>query len=364
MKPNIQFPKWSFWRWCFVLLLMGGIYAMYLRLVEGAFHLKFSDTIFPWNLILALDVLCGITIAAGGLTLATAIYVLNLREHSPVVRPCLVLGFLGYVVAALGLMAEPGRVPFPRGSHWNAYAVSALFIVFIAALILEFAPELWEHFARHEPPQGLRSWNMAALLLAVVLVALCQTRLADSFGMIPDEASPLWSTPQLPFFFFISGVCGGLALVIFASWHMRFQGKSFLPGRVAGLGRVLAALLLFYLVFRLVDLADRGIPLFVWKNKTGNLLLTLEIALIFLPMILLLKPENLQNPRVVYLGSGLVLAEVITNRLNTCITSVEMATKRMYLPDWKEFLIAYSIVALGIAAFSIIAKRVPLFVER
>ena len=69
----------------------------------------------------------------------------------------------------------------------------------------------------------------------------------------------------------------------------------------------------------------------------------------------------LENPRIVYLCSGMVLAGLITNRLNTCITSVEAATNSKYLPGWNEFLVAYSIVALGVAAFSLIAKRLPLF---
>ena len=132
---------------------------------------------------------------------------------------------------------------------------------------------------------------------------------------------------------------------------------------MAGLGKVLAALLFLYLGVRIADLVYRGIPLLVWKNNPENVLLGLEMGLIILPIVLLINERNLENPRIVYLCSEMVLAGLITNRLNTCITSVEAATNSKYLPGWSEFLVAYSIVALGVAAFSLMAKRLPLFVE-
>jgi Ni/Fe-hydrogenase subunit HybB-like protein len=153
-----------------------------------------------------------------------------------------------------------------------------------------------------------------------------------------------------------------LAVIIFASWHINVaSGKGLSPERVAGLGKVLAALLFLYLGVRIADFAYRGIPLFVSKNSPENVLLGLEMGLILLPIVLLVNQKNLQSPRMVYICSGMVLAGIITNRLNTCITSVEAAVNSKYLPGWSEFLVAYSIVALGVAAFNLIAKRLPLF---
>ena len=130
---------------------------------------------------------------------------------------------------------------------------------------------------------------------------------------------------------------------------------------MTSLGKVLAALLFLYLNIRIADFAYRNIPLFVWKNNPENVLLGLEMGLILLPIVLLIDQRNLKSPRMVYLCSGMVLAGLITNRLNTCITSVEAAMNSRYLPGWSEFLVSYSIVALGVAAFSVIAKRLPLF---
>jgi len=365
MKRTLHFLRWSFWVWCFALLMTGGIYASYARFAHGIDHSV--SKVFPWGLITGLDVLCGIAIATGGFTVAASIYVLNLEGYRSVVRTCLVTSLLGYVVAVLGIVSSPGRTAIQMGtwsSHSILYGIAWAFVLSGAVLILEFAPDLWQRFGGREPPHWMHFLNMPLLFAAVVFSVLYQTSLADLLQSLPGRVSPLWSTPQLPFFFFVSAVCAGLAVVISASWHVNVaSGKGLSSERVAGLGKVLAVLLFLYLGIRIADLLYRGIPLLVWENNPENVLLGLEMGLILLPIVLLMNEKSLQNPRVVYLCAGMVLAGLITNRLNTCITSVEAAMKSRYMPGWNEFVVAYSIVALGVAAFSLMAKRLPLFLE-
>ena len=363
MKPTLKFPRWNLWVWCFALLMTAGIFASYTRLAQGTDRLLSRD--FPWSLIVGLNVLCGIAIATGGFTVAASVYVLNLEGHRSIVRASLAASFAGYVVAILGLVASGERATLESkatASHSVLYGIAWAFVLAGVVLILEFAPDLWKRFSSLESPRWLGFLNIPLLFLAVVFSVLYQTRLADVLQALPQRLSPLWSTPQLPFLFFASAVCAALAVIIFASWHMNVaSGKGLSPERVAALGRTLAAALFLYLGVRVADIVDRGIPLLVWKNDPENLLLGLEIGLILLPMFLLIERRNLENPRIVYLCSALVLAGLITNRLNTCITSVEAEMKSKYFPRWSEVLVAYSIVALGVATFALIAKRLPVF---
>src|SRR5271157_4522381 len=349
MKPTLKFQRWNFWVWCFAVLMTGGIYASYARLVHDIDHSL--SNVFPWGLITGLNVLCGIAIATGGFTVAASIYVLNLEGYRPIVRASLVMSLLGYVVAVLGIVSSPGRTAIQMGtwsSHSILYGIAWAFVLSGAVLILEFAPDLWQRFGGRKPPHWMHFLNMPLLFAAVVFSVLYQTSLADLLQSLPGRVSPLWSTPQLPFFFFVSAVCAGLAVIIFASWHMNVaSGRGLSPESVAGMGKVLAALLFLYLGVRIADLVYRGIPLFVWKNNPENVLLGFEMGLILLPIVLLTDQRNLKSPRMVYLCSGMVLAGLITNRLNTCITSVEAAMNSRYLPGWSEFLVSYSIVALG-----------------
>ena len=63
----------------------------------------------PWGIWIGFDRLSGVALAAGGYTLATAVYIFGLEKYHPVVRPAVLTGFLGYLFAVLGLMADLGR---------------------------------------------------------------------------------------------------------------------------------------------------------------------------------------------------------------------------------------------------------------
>ena len=370
MKRLIGWPRWSFWTWCCMLLVAGGVCAYYLRTVHAAgptaAHLR---DIFPWGVGVGLSVLCGIALCAGGFTVAATIRILDLENYKAIVRPCLLIGFLGYLVAFLGFVTDAGQ-PYRIGLliTWNsrlalAGAVWSL-VLYAAVLALEFAPELCKRFGWREPPKPLRLLSMPLLLLAVVLSVLHQTTMADLLLGAPNKVSALWSTPQLPFLFFVSAACAALAAVIFASWHTSIAFARGLPANlVAGMGKALAALLFFYLGLRFADSISRGIPLLVQNNDLQSLLFGLEIGLFFMPMWLLITERDPVDPRVVYYSAVMVLAALITNRLNTCITSVEATTGMRYLPSWNEFLIAYGVIALGVVAFSLTVKRLPVFSE-
>lgn len=66
---------------------------------------------------------------------------------------------------------------------------------------------------------------------------------------------------------------------------------------------------------------------------------------------------------VVYHSAVMFLAALITSRLDTCISSVAATTRVRYRSRWNEVLIAYSVVALRVAAFTVTAKRRPVFSE-
>jgi Ni/Fe-hydrogenase subunit HybB-like protein len=349
--------------------MVGGLSAYYLQTVHAlAPAAQFRD-VFPWGIEVGLSVLCGLALCAGGFTVAAAVRILQLEKYVPVVRPCLLMGFLGYLVAFLGFITNPGQ-PYRIGLliTWHPRLVlsGAMWsLVFYAAiLILEFAPELGKRFGWREPPRSLRLLGMPLLLLAVVLSVLHQTSMADLLLATPGRGSALWFTPQLPFLFFVSAACAALAAMIFASWHMDLALARGLPNDlVAGMGKALAALLFFYLSLRFADSISRGVPLLVQRNDLQSFLFGLEICLFFLPMWLLITERDPMSPRVAYYSAVMVLAALITNRLNTCITSVEATSGMRYLPGWSEFLIAYGVIALGVTAFAVTARRLPVFSE-
>ena len=364
MKSRIGFPRWNLWGWIFFLFMAGGFYAFCVRFKQPVSLSSSGPSSSSGELILGLNVLCGFAIAVGCFTVAATIYVLHLKDCRSILRASLLASLLGYFVAILGLVSSStrnGSTGMGSGPSFLYGIVWAMMLVG-AVILLEFAPDLSMRLGVREPPEWIRALAMPLLFAAVVFSVLYQTRLAELLQALPEKVSPLWSTPELPFFFFVSSICAGLAINIFASWHLNRSLDGGLPAdRVAALAKILAVVLFVYLGNRVADLLRRGSPILVWRPNSENMLLGLEFSLMLLPLLLLVNEKHVQNPRTVYVCSAIVLAGLMTNRLNTCITSVEAATHVKYLPDWKEFLIAYSIMALGIAGFRLMAKRLAIY---
>lgn len=366
MKRILRWPRWNFWGWCFSALIVASIYAFHVRASP-----RNSDvsTLFPWDLSIGLNVLCGMALCAGSFALATTVCVLHLDDCKPILRASLLIGFVSYLVTLLGFLTSAGRT-YRVGPliAWSPQLVISgalwLLILYGTVLLLEFSPDWCKRFGWPEPPRPIRLLFLPLLLLATVVSTLQQTSFAELVVGTGDRVSPLWSTPQLPFLFFVSSACGAVAMTIFASWHIAIGLDRGLPGYlVAGMSKTLAAMLFLYLLLRCTDFLYRGVPLVVQKNDLQSLLLGLEFSFFFIPMWLLITERQSMNPRIVYYCSVLVLAGLITNRLNTCITSVEATTGVRYLPSGNDFIIAYSVVALGVAIFSAASKRLPVFSE-
>ncbi len=368
MWRNLRWRRLSFWHLCLVFLVIAGAQAAYVLQVRGLGPATHLGDAFPWGLLVGLNVFLGMALAVGGFALAAVVHYLDLENYRPMVRASLLTAVLGYLVALFATILDlghPARV-WSLITLWSPSSVleGALWVVALYGVIvaLEFAPELWRAVGRGDPPAWTRALVLPLLLIAVLLSTLQQSFLAGLLLLPGGRASASWSTPQLPVLFFFSAVCAGLAVILFASWHTTLAfGKGLSPALATRVGRLLALALLSYLCLRLADFVMRGVSLLAWKMDAENLLLALEICLLLVPVWLLSNPRTLAAPRVQYFAAALVLGGILANRLNSCITSVEVVSGLKYFPHWNEVMVSYSLIAVAVAGFAMMAKRWPVF---
>ncbi|MBI4462941.1 MAG: Ni/Fe-hydrogenase cytochrome b subunit [Acidobacteria bacterium] len=368
MNRTLRRPRLTVWQWIFVLLLLGGLYATYVRVVYGlggATHL--SDR-FPWGLWIGFDVLCGVGLAAGGFTLAAIVHIFNIERYKPILRATILTAFLGYLLVILALLFDLGR-PY-RIWHplvmWNPrsvmFEVAWCVMLYTAVLGLEFAPTLFERFRWQRPLRWMRMAVIPLVIAGVILSTLHQSSLGSLYLIVPHKLSPLWYTPLLPFFFFLSSVCVGLAMTIFESWHSsRAFGRQLELPLLASMGRVLAVLLTVYLSLRFLDLRHRAALSQLAELRAETYLFGVEIALMLLPMLLLFRRHIRTRPGALYACAVMVIFGFVANRLNVSITGMEAGSGTHYLPKWTEVMVTLMIVALGFAIFRFAVKHLPVF---
>lgn len=361
--------KITFWRVVLALLLILGAYATIFRFLRGLGASTNLSDAFPWGLWIGFDVLCGVMLASGGFTLTAAVYIFNLKNFKPIVRPTILTAFLGYLLVVVALFFDLGRgyrIWHPL-VMWNPrsvmFEVAWCVTLYTTVLSLEFSGAIFEHLKLTKLVHLQHSIAVPLVIAGVMLSTLHQSSLGSLYLIVPNKLHTFWYTPLLPVLFFLSAICVGIAMTIFeSSMSARHFGKQLEMPLLRGLGRTLLVVLGVYTVVRFEDLIDRHVLHLVSKGGSEAGLFVLEMLLCSVaPIILLLIPSVRESANGLYLASVLCLLGFVTNRMNVAITGMEASAGQHYFPKWTEIVVTFAIVGFGFLVFALAVKYLPIF---
>ena len=191
----------------------------------------------PWGIWIAFDLLCGVALAAGGYVTSSACYLFGMKRYHSAVRPAILTAFLGYafvVVALLYDVGQPWRLPYPllvsQGTTSLLFEVGLCVGIYLTVLFIEWSPvglewllgmkdaPCWLVRLRprmHTIRKAVLCFTIPLTILGVVLSTMHQSSLGALFLIAPSKMHPLWYSPFMPVFFFISSMVAGLSMVIF-----------------------------------------------------------------------------------------------------------------------------------------------------
>lgn len=351
-----------------VLMGIGGAAALY-RMAKGLGAATNLNDNFPWGLWVAVDVLLGVALAAGGFAITAAVYIFNMKKYKPIVKPAVLTAFIGYLMVIVGLFFDIGK-PF---SFWHPLIMwqhhSIMFEVvwcitlYTAVLSMEFAPSLLDKIGMQGLADLLRQkWIVYPLVIAgITLSYLHQSSVGGFFLLVPHKLHKLWYTPMLPQLFYISAIAVGLAMVSFETIvssrvFKRAQETEILRGLAKGTGITL----LIYLVVRIVDLAAHGNLGLMFQGSKASLLFLLEIiGGVIVPMIILFPASRGGAVNTILLGQILVIAGVVLNRFNTNFLT-QVPHGGSYFPSGMEFAVSIGIISLGVFLYRVAVSKLDI----
>jgi len=368
---NISLPKPTFWRIVLVGVLVGGLYSTYLRFFYGlGASTNLSDQ-FPWGLWIGFDVLCGVALAAGGFTISAIVYIFHIERLRPIIRPTILTAFLGYSLVVVAIMFDLGRSD--RIWHplimWNPrsvmFEVGWCVMLYSTVLALEFSPAVFQKLGWAKPLKVVKSLMILLVIAGVVLSSLHQSSLGTLYLIVPGKLYPLWYSPLLPFFFFISAIALGCAMTIFESFlSSRAFGRRLELPLLSDLGKVIVWVLSIFLVLRVQDLMHRGVVSLALGSNYEARLFQAEIILgVIAPIIFLAIPRIRQNQLGLFVSSLMVISGFLFNRLNVSITGMERAAGFSYMPSLSEAAVTLSIVGIGCLIFALAVRYLDIFPE-
>jgi Ni/Fe-hydrogenase subunit HybB-like protein len=362
----------SFWRVVALVIVLAGAYATWVRFTRGLGAATNLTDRYPWGLWIGFDVLCGVALAAGGFAITTAVHILHIERLKPIVRPTVLTAFLGYLMVVFGLMYDLGK-PWDIWHAiimWNPHSVmfevAWCVMLYTTVLALEFSPVLLERLGWTNALKVVKSAIVPLVGMGFLLSTLHQSSLGSLYLILPTKLHPLWYSPLLPLLFWLSALSVGLAMVIFESGlSARAFGRALEFDLLQSISRVMAAFLGLFLLVRFADLAARGSLGAAFRfSGPGSFeagMFWLETALFLIPAILVLLPSVRGNPQALFASSAMVVAGLLTNRLNVSVTALERSAGVRYLPSWMEVAVTLMVVTLGMALFSFAARYLPVF---
>jgi Ni/Fe-hydrogenase subunit HybB-like protein len=363
-----------------LLTLMGIAFIIAMvRFAVGIGAISNLNNAYPWAFWVSFDLFTGIAISSGAFVITSIVYIFELEQFRPLIRPTLLTGFLGYIMEVIALLVDlghPERIWY-YFIHQNftsfLLAIGLYVMIYAAILLVEFAPAIFERFKMEKFAALIKRFMKPLVILGAVISTLHQGSLGALLLIQPTKLHPLWWTPILPLLFFVSAITIGLAMTILeSSLSSRYFRRGLETHLLGKLALVIPFVLGFYLVIKFIQLALAGDLNYLFSAGLMSLLFWVEILVgAVIPLVLFLSKKIRQSPRGLLVGAVILLLGMILNRFNVSWFAVKHADPLSYVPTFMgnvnyipslpEVLLSVGIFSFGILAFSLAVKYLPVF---
>ena len=365
------------WNVVAAVILAVGIPLLVIRFAVGLAATTNLSQTSPWGLWIGFDMMTGIVLAAGGFTIGSTVQIFGLKEYHPIERPAILTAFLGYVMAVIGLMADLGRpwniAFFPINP--NVGTQSALFEVawcvtlYTSVLFLEFTIPFFEWLGWKKLHGIMKKGLIALTVLSVMFSTMHQSALGSLFLLAPTKLHPLWYSPFIFIFFFLTAVIAGISMVIVESsishkvFHSQIAGQHVDVDKLTlGLGKAGALVMFAYFFLKLQGVID-GHAWGYLRTGYGAWFLVEIVGFVLVPALLYAYGARNGKVKIVRIGGVMGVLGIVLNRLNVSVIAFNWNQPVRYVPSWMEVWVSITLVTIGVLLFRWIVNRMPILRE-
>jgi Ni/Fe-hydrogenase subunit HybB-like protein len=355
-----------------LLLLVGlGLVATVYRFAVGLGASTNLTDDLPWGLWVAVDVLSGVALAAGGFSITAAVYIFNMKKYKSIARPAILTAFVGYAIVLVGLAIDVGK-PISAWRpliFWQPHSVMFevfwCITIYTTVLAFEFAPAFLERVKWETPLKIIHVLHYPLVIAGIVLSFLHQSSLGGFFLIMPSKLSHLWYTPNLPYLFYLSAIAAGLAMVSvegIVSTRALKRNVDEMP-ILQGLGRGARITLIIYLVAKIADMTYQGNWPLLFAGTKASLFWSVELIVgVIVPIVLYSIKSVRESENGLLVTSGLVLFGVVLNRFDVNFFA-QAGTDTLYLPSVWELFVTFGLISAIILAYRLAVMHLPVFHE-
>jgi Ni/Fe-hydrogenase subunit HybB-like protein len=361
------------------IIVLIGLYLTVVRFTVGLSAVTNLTDNNPWGIWIGFDLLVGVALAAGGYVTSAAVYLFGFKKYHSAVRPAVLTGFLGYALVVIALhydLGRPWRLTYPfvvsQGTTSLLFEVGACVALYLTVLFLEFSPAALEWLGLKRARNLAVRLTLVLTIFGVVLSTLHQSSLGALFLIAPSKLHPLWYSPYLPTYFFISSIIAGLSMVIFESsmahrWMHHKMDELHLAeadGVTLGFGKSAALVLAGYFIVKVFGIAVDNNWHYL-NSGYGAWFLVEMLGFVALPSFLYAIGAREKNLALIRWTSVLALLGIILNRFNVSLVAFNyhLPEADRYFPSMGEIGISIFLVTVGVLVYRFITSRMPILYE-
>jgi Ni/Fe-hydrogenase subunit HybB-like protein len=358
------------------IIVVIGLIVTFIRFTGGSGAVTNLSDYNPWGLWIGFDLLVGVALAAGGYVTSAAVYIFGMKKYHSAVRPAILTGFLGYMLVVIALNYDVGRhwrLPYPfiiqQGTTSLLFEVAACVALYLSVLFIEFSPAAMEWLGLKRARNLVVKLTLLLTIFGVILSTLHQSSLGALFLIAPAKLHPLWYSPYLPVFFFVSSIIAGLSMVIFESTlsHRYFVDKmdaAHLKEKddiALGFGKAASLVLAGYFITKVIGISEGNNWHFL-ATAYGLWFLVELLGFVALPCFLYAVGVRDKNLKLIKWTAAWTVVGIIVNRFNVCLVAFNwhLPSSERYFPHWMEIAISVFLVTLGVVAYRFIVTRMPI----
>ena len=367
-----------------ILLALTGISAglAFLRYLHGADAVAQVSNAYPWTFMLDFNLFTGIAVSSGAFIMAVLVYLFELEQFRPLLRPALLTGFLIYMVEVVTLLVDLGHperiwyyLIYQNFNSW-IFFVGLYVMLYAGVLVVELAPIVLEGSKWQGVSDLIHRFIKPIVIVGAVISMLHQASLGGLPLIETLKLHPLWWTPWLPVLFLISALAMSLAMTIIVLLvSFRYYQRPLDIRLVGKLAAAIPYLLGIYLLVKFTQLAFAGDLHYLFTSGEMSVLFWGEILIGAVAPIILFSIRRLRlHPTGLLASSVILLLGMTLNRFNVTLLAVKHADPISYVPTFMsnihyyvslpEFMLSIGIFAAAVLAFGLAVKYLPVFEDQ
>jgi len=358
------------------IIVVVGLIITVIRFTQGLRATTNLSDYNPWGIWIGFDLLVGVALAAGGYVTSAACYLFGLKRFHSAVRPAILTGFLGYALVVLALhydVGRPWRLPYPfivqQGTTSLLFEVAACVALYLTVLFIEFTPAALEWLGLKRARNLVVKLTLVLTIFGVILSTLHQSSLGALFLIAPSKLHPLWYSPYLALYFFVSSIIAGLSMVIFESSlaHKHFHDKMDAEhlreadGVALGFAKAASWVLAGYFIIKVIGIAQTNTWGYLGTGY-GLWFLVEMLGFVLLPCYFYAIGAREKNLKIIRRTAAWTVLGIVLNRFNVGLIAFNyhLPSSERYFPHWMEIGISVFVVTLGILAYKFIVTHMPI----